>query len=77
MRIGDSGQALIVKLAINNTLVAEMVAFCENVAMAEGGVKREVAVEALLQSVISSPMLAYRGPFILEGNMHPRRPGRT
>lgn len=70
MRIGDSGQALIVKLAINNTLVAEMVAFCENVAMAEkGGVKREVAVEALLQSVISSPMLAYRGPFILEGNM--------
>jgi 3-hydroxyisobutyrate dehydrogenase-like beta-hydroxyacid dehydrogenase len=70
MRIGDSGQALIVKLAINNTLVAEMVAFCENVAMAEkGGVKREVAVEALLQSVIASPMLAYRGPFILEGNM--------
>lgn len=70
MRIGDNGQALIVKLAINNTLVAEMVAFCENVAMAEkGGVRREVAVEALLQSVISSPMLAYRGPFILEGNM--------
>jgi 3-hydroxyisobutyrate dehydrogenase-like beta-hydroxyacid dehydrogenase len=70
MRIGDSGQALIVKLAINNTLVAEMVAFCENVAMAEkGGVKREVAVDALLQSVISSPMLQYRGPFILEGNM--------
>src|SRR5688572_22941958 len=70
MRIGDSGQALIVKLAINNTLVAEMVAFCENVAMAEkAGVKREVAVEALLQSVISSPMLQYRGPFILEGNM--------
>jgi 3-hydroxyisobutyrate dehydrogenase-like beta-hydroxyacid dehydrogenase len=70
MRIGDSGQALIVKLAINNTLVAEMVAFCENVAMAEkAGVKREVAVEALLQSVVSSPMLQYRGPFVLEGNM--------
>ena len=70
MRIGDNGQALLVKLAINNTLVAEMVAFCENVAMAEkGGVQREVAVEALLQSVIASPMLAYRGPFVLEGNM--------
>jgi 3-hydroxyisobutyrate dehydrogenase-like beta-hydroxyacid dehydrogenase len=70
MRIGDSGQALLVKLAINNTLVAEMVAFCENVAMAEkGGVRREVAVEALLQSVVSSPMLQYRGPFIVEGNM--------
>ena len=70
MRIGDNGQALLVKLAVNNTLVAEMVAFCENVAMAEkGGVRREVAVEALLQSVVSSPMLQYRGPFILEGNM--------
>jgi 3-hydroxyisobutyrate dehydrogenase-like beta-hydroxyacid dehydrogenase len=70
MRIGENGQALLVKLAINNALVAEMVAFCENVAMAEkGGVRREVAVEALLQSVISSPMLQYRGPFILEGNM--------
>jgi 3-hydroxyisobutyrate dehydrogenase-like beta-hydroxyacid dehydrogenase len=70
MRIGENGQALIVKLAINNTLVAEMVAFCENVAMAEkGGVRREVAVEALLQSVVASPMLAYRGPFVLEGNM--------
>jgi 3-hydroxyisobutyrate dehydrogenase-like beta-hydroxyacid dehydrogenase len=70
MRIGDNGQALVVKLAVNNTLVAEMVAFCENVAMAEkAGVEREVAVEALLQSVISSPMLQYRGPFILDGNM--------
>ena len=70
MHIGTNGQALLVKLAINNTLVAEMVAFCENVAMAEkGGVEREVAVEALLQSVISSPMLQYRGPFVLEGRM--------
>lgn len=70
MHIGENGQALLVKLAINNTLVAEMVAFCENVAMAEkGGVRREVAVEALLQSVVSSPMLRYRGPFVLEGNM--------
>lgn len=70
MRIGTNGQALLVKLAVNNTLVAEMVAFCENVAMAEkGGVEREVAVEALLQSVVSSPMLQYRGPFVLEGRM--------
>jgi 3-hydroxyisobutyrate dehydrogenase-like beta-hydroxyacid dehydrogenase len=70
MRVGENGQALLVKLAINNTLVAEMVAFCENVAMAEkGGVDREVAVQALLQSVVSSPMLQYRGPFVLEGNM--------
>jgi 3-hydroxyisobutyrate dehydrogenase-like beta-hydroxyacid dehydrogenase len=70
MRIGSNGQALLVKLAVNNTLVAEMVAFCENVAMAEkGGVSRAVAVEALLQSVVSSPMLQYRGPFVLPGNM--------
>ncbi len=38
--------------------------------MAEkGGVAREVAVDAVLQSVAASPVLGYRGPFILEGKM--------
>jgi 3-hydroxyisobutyrate dehydrogenase-like beta-hydroxyacid dehydrogenase len=51
-------------------LVVEMVAFCEAVALAEkGGVKREIAVEAMLNSVVASPVMAYRGPFILDGKM--------
>src|ERR671910_3842612 len=51
-----------------------MVAFCESVALAErGGVDREIAVDAMLKSVVASPVMGYRGPFILEGNM-PEKP---
>ena len=47
-----------------------MVVFCESVALAEkGGVDREVAVDAMLKSVVASPVMGYRGPFILEGGM--------
>jgi 3-hydroxyisobutyrate dehydrogenase-like beta-hydroxyacid dehydrogenase len=68
--IGESGQAAQMKIAINMTLIVEMVAFCEAVALAEkGGVSREVAVNAMLKSVVASPVMGYRGPFILDGNM--------
>ena len=69
-RIGDNGQALQMKVAINLALVVQVIGFCEGVALAErGGVDREAAVEAMLASVVSSPVLQYRGPFILEGRM--------
>lgn len=68
--IGGSGSAVQMKVAINLTLIVEMVVFCESVALAEkGGVEREVAVDAMLKSVVASPVMGYRGPFILEGNM--------
>jgi len=68
--IGASGLALQMKLAINLVLMVEVIAFGEGVALAEkGGVSREVAVEAMLNSVVASPVLGYRGPFILEGRM--------
>ena len=68
--IGGNGLAVQTKIAINLTLVVEMVAFCEGVALAEkGGVDREVAVDAMLKSVVASPVMAYRGPLILEGRM--------
>lgn len=68
--IGVTGSAVQMKLAINLSLIVEMVAFCESVALAEkGGVDRAVAVDAMLKSVVASPVMAYRGPFILEGNM--------
>lgn len=70
VHIGGNGQALVVKLAINLSLVVQVISFCESVAMAEkAGVDREVAVDAILKSVIASPVLGYRGPFILEGRM--------
>lgn len=68
--IGESGSAVQMKVAINLTLIVEMVVFCESVALAEkGGVDREIAVDAMLKSVVASPVMGYRGPFILEGNM--------
>lgn len=68
--IGASGLAVQMKLAINLVLMVEVIAFGEGVALAEkGGVAREVAVEAMLNSVVASPVLGYRGPFILEGKM--------
>ena len=69
-RIGENGQALLMKLAINLSLVVQVVSFCESVALAEkGGIAREVAVDAMLKSVVGSPVLGYRGPFVLEGRM--------
>ena len=68
--IGERGAAVQMKVAINLSLIVQMVAFCESVALAErGGVDREVAVDAMLKSVVASPVMGYRGPFILEGNM--------
>jgi 3-hydroxyisobutyrate dehydrogenase-like beta-hydroxyacid dehydrogenase len=68
--IGSQGMASQMKLAVNLVLMVEVIAFGEAVALAEkGGVAREVAVEAILNSVAGSPVLGYRGPFILEGNM--------
>lgn len=68
--IGESGLAVQMKLAINLVLMVEVIAFGEGIALAEkGGVEREIAVEAMLNSVAASPVLGYRGPFILEGKM--------
>ena len=68
--IGESGTAVQMKLAVNLVLMVEVIAFGEGIALAEkGGVAREIAVEAMLNSVAASPVLGYRGPFILEGNM--------
>jgi 3-hydroxyisobutyrate dehydrogenase-like beta-hydroxyacid dehydrogenase len=68
--IGTSGLAVQMKIAVNLLLMVEVIAFGEAVALAEkGGVAREVAVDAILKSVAASPVLGYRGRFILEGKM--------
>jgi 3-hydroxyisobutyrate dehydrogenase-like beta-hydroxyacid dehydrogenase len=68
--IGANGLACQMKIAVNLLLMVEVIAFGEAVALAEkGGVAREVAVDAVLKSVAASPVLGYRGPFILEGRM--------
>ena len=68
--IGAQGLAVQLKVALNMTLVIEVIGFCEGVALAEkGGVPREVAVDAMLKSVVASPVLNYRAPLILEGHI--------
>jgi 3-hydroxyisobutyrate dehydrogenase-like beta-hydroxyacid dehydrogenase len=69
-RIGGNGLACQMKIAVNLLLMVEVIAFGEAIALAEkGGVAREVALDAVLKSVAASPVLGYRGPFILEGKM--------
>jgi 3-hydroxyisobutyrate dehydrogenase-like beta-hydroxyacid dehydrogenase len=65
--VGENGKAVQMKIAINLCLAVQMVAFSEAVLVAEkGGISREDAVAVLLKSVIASPMLKYRGPFVLD-----------
>ena len=65
--VGANGQAVLMKVAINLNLQVQMLAFCEALVLAEkGGIPRETAMEVMLNSVIASPSLKYRTPFILE-----------
>ena len=65
--VGTNGQAVLMKVAINLNLQVQMLAFCEALLLAEkGGIPRETAMEVMLNSVIASPSLKYRTPFILE-----------
>jgi 3-hydroxyisobutyrate dehydrogenase-like beta-hydroxyacid dehydrogenase len=64
--VGDNGLALSMKIATNLSLAVQMMAFSEGVLLAEkSGIKREVAVDVLVHSAVASPMIKYRGPFVL------------
>ncbi len=64
--VGGNGQAVLMKIATNLSLAVQMLAFSEGVVLAEkGGIPRETAVAVLLNTVIASPMVKYRGPFVL------------
>jgi 3-hydroxyisobutyrate dehydrogenase-like beta-hydroxyacid dehydrogenase len=65
--VGPNGSAVTMKIATNLSLAVQMLAFSEGVLLAEkSGIPREKAVEVMLASVIASPMVAYRGSFVLE-----------
>jgi 3-hydroxyisobutyrate dehydrogenase-like beta-hydroxyacid dehydrogenase len=64
--VGPLGLAVTMKIATNLGLAVQMLAFSEAVLLAQkSGIARERAVETLLRSVIASPMIKYRGPFVL------------
>src|SRR4030088_2868464 len=65
--VGGNGVALSMKIAVNLSLAVQMLAFSEGVLLAEkSGIAREVAVDVLTHSAVASPMIKYRGPFVLE-----------
>ena len=65
--VGGNGLAVSMKIATNLSLAVQMLAFSEGVLLAEkSGIARATAVEVLLNSVIASPMVKYRGPFVLK-----------
>jgi 3-hydroxyisobutyrate dehydrogenase-like beta-hydroxyacid dehydrogenase len=65
--VGDNGLALSMKIAVNLSLATQMLAFSEGVLLAEkSGIARETAVDVLTHSAVASPMIQYRGPFVLQ-----------
>jgi 3-hydroxyisobutyrate dehydrogenase-like beta-hydroxyacid dehydrogenase len=65
--VGGNGLALSMKIAVNLSLAVQMLAFSEGVLLAEkSGISRKTAVDVLCNSAIASPMVKYRGPFVLE-----------
>jgi 3-hydroxyisobutyrate dehydrogenase-like beta-hydroxyacid dehydrogenase len=65
--VGENGLALAMKIATNLSLAVQMLAFSEGVLLAEkSGIARETAVDVLVHSAVASPMIQYRGPFILK-----------
>ena len=65
--VGENGKALVMKIATNLSLAVQMLAFSEGVLLAEkNGIPRETAVDVLTHSAIASPMVQYRGPFVLK-----------
>jgi 3-hydroxyisobutyrate dehydrogenase-like beta-hydroxyacid dehydrogenase len=65
--IGENGQGLVLKLAINISLAVQVLAFAEGLLLAErAGIDRKLAVDVMTQSPIGSPMLKARSPLILD-----------
>jgi 3-hydroxyisobutyrate dehydrogenase-like beta-hydroxyacid dehydrogenase len=65
--IGENGQGLVLKLAINISLAVQMLAFAEGLLLAErAGIDRELAAGVMTQSAIGSPMLKARAELVLD-----------
>jgi len=68
-RIGENGQGLVLKLAINISLAVQTLAFSEGLLLAEReGIDAELAAKVMSESQIGSPMLKLRTPLILNPN---------
>lgn len=65
--IGENGQGLMLKLAINISLAVQTLAFSEGLLLAErDGIDPHLAAKVMADSQIGSPMLKLRVPLILD-----------
>jgi 3-hydroxyisobutyrate dehydrogenase-like beta-hydroxyacid dehydrogenase len=65
--VGGNGQGLVLKLAINISLAAQMLAFSEGLALAErAGIDPKLAAETMAAAPVGSPMLKARVPLVLD-----------
>jgi 3-hydroxyisobutyrate dehydrogenase len=65
--VGENGQGLVLKLAINISLAVQMLAFSEGLLLAErDGIDPHRAAEIMTESAIGSPMLKARVPLVLD-----------
>jgi 3-hydroxyisobutyrate dehydrogenase-like beta-hydroxyacid dehydrogenase len=65
--VGENGQGLVLKLAINISLAVQMLAFSEGLLLAErDGVDPHRAAAIMTESPIGSPMLKARVPLVLD-----------
>ncbi len=64
--VGLNGVAVSMKIALNLSIGVQLLAFSEGVLLAEkSGIDRKTAVDVFLNSVLASPLLQYRGPFVI------------
>jgi 3-hydroxyisobutyrate dehydrogenase-like beta-hydroxyacid dehydrogenase len=64
--VGGNGLAVSMKIAVNLNIGVQMQALCESMLLAEkAGVARATALEVLMNGAAASPMIKYRGPFLL------------
>src|SRR6266446_9227837 len=65
--VGENGQGLVLKLAINISLAGQMLAFAEGLVLAErSGIDPKLAVDVITQSALGSPMLKARADLVLD-----------
>ena len=65
--VGESGQGLVLKLAINISLAVQTLAFSEGLLLAErDGIDAQLAAKIMAETQIGSPMLKLRVPLILD-----------
>jgi 3-hydroxyisobutyrate dehydrogenase-like beta-hydroxyacid dehydrogenase len=65
--VGENGQGLVLKLAINISLGVQMLAFSEGLLLAErDGIDPHRAAEIMTESAVGSPMLKARVPLVLD-----------